>query len=362
MDALGRRCATTQSVITLLIFCALESLVSVTTVAAVSTERLTGWFIVPMTTTAFRLLLVGVGTYQACLKRFEGNTFEPMIWSLPASSTILCVWYVVSIVLIQEQHGRRMWMAAFGWLVFHNMTVCFISVSILRHFDKRAQDEQLRESRLHDAQISEHMARVAGELSQNPGLPSQGRRAADSQHRLPVLLGRTGAGHPWVGAARGTLIVDKRLKFNKPVVRTFRFDSQQMPSAGQPEGLELPASELAPEADLAPEPPPIMKQTASTCAICLCEYQHMDLLAELSCGHCFHDACIQPWLWQVQSSQDVCPMRCYGSHLLALPQLEALSVLAAVECSNTSRSRELRVEAWPTRPVPTSARSSPGTI
>jgi len=47
----------------------------------------------------------------------------------------------------------------------------------------------------------------------------------------------------------------------------------------------------------------------STCAICMLEYAPGDVVRQLACTHCFHEACLHGWLRQGRGDCR-CPMRC----------------------------------------------------
>lgn len=37
-------------------------------------------------------------------------------------------------------------------------------------------------------------------------------------------------------------------------------------------------------------------ESDASCSICLCDYEHNDILRQLSCGHHFHKKCLDEWL------------------------------------------------------------------
>eukprot|EP00922_Rhytidocystis_sp_ex-Travisia-forbesii_P045369 GHVS01067689.1.p3 GENE.GHVS01067689.1~~GHVS01067689.1.p3 ORF type:complete len:147 (+),score=20.91 GHVS01067689.1:1309-1749(+) len=53
---------------------------------------------------------------------------------------------------------------------------------------------------------------------------------------------------------------------------------------------------------------------APCCLICLCEYEHNELLRILPCGHGFHAQCVDVWL----ATRAVCPLRCDIIQLLCM--------------------------------------------
>lgn len=82
----------------------------------------------------------------------------------------------------------------------------------------------------------------------------------------------------------------------------------------------LPKLQAAPSALAASGCGPVVDE--SLCVICLSDFQGPDVVAELPCGHFFHDGCAR--LWFVEQPQ--CPYRCKDSSTAIAESLEASTV------------------------------------
>ena len=88
----------------------------------------------------------------------------------------------------------------------------------------------------------------------------------------------------------------------------------------------------------------------TTCSICLCDFEDGDTLVELTCGHRFHDECVNQWL-----TRDVCCPNC------RLDMREPLAAAADAHAAANANAQALLHEAAPA-PAEGGERLSPRSI
>jgi hypothetical protein len=87
--------------------------------------------------------------------------------------------------------------------------------------------------------------------------------------------------------------------------------------------------------------PLLASEEGTSCCICLSDFEPEEVITELRCGHCYHEACIRTWLVQ----RDCCPLRCHtGSVQQRVPQ--AIAKGAGLEAGGQARVRNTAEEPW----------------
>lgn len=82
-------------------------------------------------------------------------------------------------------------------------------------------------------------------------------------------------------------------------------------------------------------------EEGTSCCICLSDFEAEEVITELKCGHCYHEACITTWLYQ----RDCCPLRCHtGSVRQRVPP--AIAKGAGLEAGARARVRNTPEEPW----------------
>jgi len=79
----------------------------------------------------------------------------------------------------------------------------------------------------------------------------------------------------------------------------------------------------------------------SNCAICLSEVEVGEVVAQLPCGHCFHEACIGNWL----ATGGICPMRCPPPEIPADSPIGCRDTCRALRGA-VSEQVDIVVERW----------------
>jgi hypothetical protein len=96
-------------------------------------------------------------------------------------------------------------------------------------------------------------------------------------------------------------------------------------------------------------PDALLQTTGDNCAICIETLEDEDEVRGLTCGHCYHQTCLDPWLTQRRAS---CPL-CKADYFIPKPNTET----EAGESGNGLTSPGVATEHWaplffrPFRPV-----------
>lgn len=90
-------------------------------------------------------------------------------------------------------------------------------------------------------------------------------------------------------------------------------------------------------------PAELLNQTGDNCAICIEPLEDDDQVRGLTCGHCYHQACIDPWLTQRRAS---CPL-CKADYYIPPLPAEIVEQTQTGETANQANGNENSTERGP---------------
>jgi len=112
------------------------------------------------------------------------------------------------------------------------------------------------------------------------------------------------------------------------------------------------------EEDHSPIPNELLATSGDNCAICIELLEDEDEVRGLTCGHCYHQTCLDPWLTQRRASCPLCKHDYYIPKPPPQPTDTAITTTTSGETTNTAATQQtVTTEHWaplflrPFRPV-----------
>ena len=160
----------------------------------------------------------------------------------------------------------------------------------------------------------------------------------DPSAPAPVFGASTGAGRTDAQQASQPAEEDSAAEEDTARAATTR-SAASTDSAADAGGIELcePHQERSYLGDF-PHP---LTDTGEECAICLCTFDAGDVMRQLSCGHRFHQLCVDRWLL-TRATQPTCPL-CKALPLTPTPPRVPKEARAAASGTLQSRGRPVRM-------------------
>jgi Ring finger domain len=98
-------------------------------------------------------------------------------------------------------------------------------------------------------------------------------------------------------------------------------EDHESPTASSSKHRNSTLSQIEEEEEEPPIPSELLQTTGDNCAICIELLEDEDEVRGLTCGHCYHQTCIDPWLTQRRAS---CPL-CKADYYIPKPVVETTS-------------------------------------